>query len=55
MIVEFAIEAITKTNSILEIKQTRIPDDHIANTYFEGCKNGWNHVLSNIKSYCEKT
>jgi len=37
----------------IEIKQTGIPDDQIADDYFEGCKIGWNQVLKNFKEYCE--
>ena len=55
MIIHFNIIPKSNTNTILEIKQTGIPNDKIANDYFEGCKNGWNQVLGNIKKYCENT
>lgn len=54
MIVHFTINPIDEANSIFEVNQTGIPDDPIADDYFEGCQAGWNHVLNNIKNYCEK-
>ena len=54
MTVDYKIIPITKRNSILEIHQKGIPDDPIADEYFEGCTKGWIQVLDNIKHYCEK-
>jgi len=54
MNVYFTIVPNSGINTILEVKQTGIPDDPIANDYFEWCTNGWIQILGNIKNYCEK-
>lgn len=54
MYVHFSITPDSKSNTILAVRQTGFPDDPVADEYFEGCQTGWNHVLTNIKTYCEK-
>ncbi len=39
--------------TILEVLQTGIPDDQVADDYYNGCITGWRTVLNNIKAYCE--
>lgn len=54
MNVLFTIRPMTETETMLIVKQTGIPDDPIADDYFDGCTKGWTQVLSNIKAYCER-
>lgn len=53
MTVEFIISSESESRSILEVKQTGIPKESIADEYYEGCIVGWKTVLENIKNYCE--
>lgn len=54
MMVHFAIKPFNTSICLLTVNQTGIPDDPIADDYYEGCINGWTQVLKNIKAYCEK-
>jgi len=38
----------------LTVQQTGIPDDSIADEYYEGCIKGWRDTLGNIKRYLEE-
>ena len=53
MTVHFSITPIGKLICELKIQQTGIPNDPIADDYYNGCIIGWNQVLDNIKIFCE--
>ena len=55
MTVHFAINPIDTSTCELEVKQKGIPNEPIADDYYNGCKIGWDQVLTNLKTFCEKT
>ncbi len=53
MNVQFKINKVDSTVSELEVTQTGIPVEKIADDYYNGCISGWENVLINIKKFCE--
>lgn len=53
MNVQFEINKIDSMASELEVKQSGIPIEEIADDYYNGCDSGWESVLINIKTFCE--
>jgi len=53
MYVDFVIDLKSESCALLCVEQGGIPDDQIANQYYNACITGWNSVLENIKNYCE--
>lgn len=53
MITNFKINQLSDTVCDLQVVQSGIPDDAMADEYYDGCKKGWKQVLANIKDYCE--
>ena len=51
-IVSFNLKQVGKATK-LEVRQDGFPNEQIANEYFNGCSNGWDQVLLNIKMLLE--